>query len=112
MIRRETLRPAGAAATACRVILLDVTEITQARAALLAQQQFLQSVIDGVGDPVVVLGTDYQVLLMNQAARKVTSAAADLGGMTCYRVIHGRDAPCDSRTIPVRCVGHSWAGRR
>jgi diguanylate cyclase (GGDEF)-like protein/PAS domain S-box-containing protein len=106
-IRREPPRPTGAPPPICRVILADITEITQARAALLAERHFLQSVIDGVGDPIVVLGTDYQVLLMNQAARKVMSVpAGDLGGMTCYRVIHGRDAPCDSpdHPCPVREV--------
>jgi len=49
------------------VILVDITEITQARGALVAQQRFLQSVIDGISDPIVVIGTNYRVLLMISA---------------------------------------------
>ncbi|HYN79132.1 MAG TPA: EAL domain-containing protein, partial [Lamprocystis sp. (in: g-proteobacteria)] len=102
-IRRDRARPANAAPVQCRCALFDVTEIRQAQAALLAQQRFLQAVIDGVADPILVIGTDYRVLLMNTAAR---AAAVNAAGLTCHRAIHGRDAPCDSpdHPCPVRQV--------
>ncbi len=96
-LRREHWHLTGAAPSTCRVILSDITEINQARAALLAQQQFLQSVIDGVSEPIVVIDTDYRVLLMNQAGRQAAGIPAEgLCALTCYGAIYGRHAPCDS----------------
>ncbi|WP_365303999.1 PAS domain-containing protein [uncultured Thiodictyon sp.] len=100
-IQLEGSSATGEPPAACRVLLSDTTDITQVRAALLAQQQFLQSVIDGIGDIIVVIGTDYQLLLMNQAAGQATGVSAkDICGLTCYRAIHGRDTPCDSAEHP------------
>jgi diguanylate cyclase (GGDEF)-like protein len=69
VIRREGLPAAGESATACRVVLLDVTEIKRAQAVVLTQQRFLQCVVDGIADPIRVIGADHRVLLMNAAAR-------------------------------------------
>lgn len=69
VMRREGSHPAGEPATACRVVLLDVTEIKRAQSVVLTQQRFLQSVVDGIADPIRVIGADHQVLLMNAAAR-------------------------------------------
>jgi len=100
-IRRETPRPAEATPPTCRVILSDITEIMQARAALLTERHFLQSVIDGVSDPIVVFGTDCRLLLMNQAARQAANVQAEgRRGLTCYSALYGRDAPCDSAEHP------------
>jgi len=100
MIRRDD-RPATGEAPTCRVILFDITEITRARAEIAAQGHFLQSVIDGIGDPVVVIGTDYRLLLMNRAARLATGVPPEgRCGLSCYGAIHGRDAPCDSPEHP------------
>jgi diguanylate cyclase (GGDEF)-like protein len=107
VIRRERPHPAGAAPVQCRCALFDVTEIRQAQAAVAAQQRFLQAVIDGVGDPILVIGTDYQILLMNAAARAAAGAPnLDSAGLTCHRASHGRDAPCDGpdHPCPVRQV--------
>jgi len=102
VIRRDQRHATGEAPTpTCRVILFDVTEITRARAEIAAQGHFLQSVIDGVGDPIVVIGTDYRLLLMNRAARLATGVpTAGLCGLSCYGAIHGRNAPCDSPEHP------------
>jgi diguanylate cyclase (GGDEF)-like protein/PAS domain S-box-containing protein len=100
-IRRETPRPAEATPPTCRVILSDITEITQARAALLAERHFLQSVVDGVSDPIVVIGTDCRLLLMNQAARQAANVPVEgRCGLPCYSALNGRDAPCDSAEHP------------
>uniref|UniRef100_UPI0025E1D288 putative bifunctional diguanylate cyclase/phosphodiesterase n=1 Tax=uncultured Thiodictyon sp. TaxID=1846217 RepID=UPI0025E1D288 len=96
-LRCEQPRLPQAAPSTCRVILADITEITQARAALLAERHFLQSVIDGVSEPIVVISTDYRILLMNQAGRQGAGVPAEgRCGMTCYSAIYGRNAPCDS----------------
>jgi PAS domain-containing protein len=71
------------------------------RTALLAQQRFFQSASDGIGDPTMIIGTNYQRLLTNQEARRATGVSAkNVCGLTCYRTIHGRDTPCDSARRP------------
>jgi len=101
IIRRERPLPAGGVPVQCRCALFDVTEIRRAQAAVLAQQRFLQSVIDGVADPILVIGTDYRILLMNAAAQAAAGApAVNTAGLTCYRASHGRDSPCDSADHP------------
>jgi len=107
IIRRERPRPAAEGPPQCRCALFDVTEIRQAQAAITAQQHFLQAVIDGVRDPILVIGTDYRILLMNAAARLAAGASdPDSAGLTCHRLTHGRDTPCDSpdHLCPVRRV--------
>ena len=71
LIRREGPQRTGEAPTACRVILLDITEIKEAQAAILNQQRFLQSVVDGIADPIRVTDLEHQVLLANAAAHAV-----------------------------------------
>lgn len=101
VIRRERPPPSGATPSTCRVVLLDITEIKRAQAAVVAQHRFLQSVIDGVADPLLVIGADYQVLLMNQAAQRAADATGEGAiGLTCYRVLKGRNAPCDGPDHP------------
>jgi signal transduction histidine kinase len=58
-------------------------------------QEFQQSVIDGVPDPIMVIGQDYRVKLMNRAARDFSSRVADASNLLfCYQVSHQREAPC------------------
>jgi hypothetical protein len=56
---------------------------------------FQQSVIDGVPDPIMVIGPDYRVKLMNRAARNFSSEGADASSpLFCYQVSHHCEAPC------------------
>ncbi len=55
----------------------------------------LQTTIDGIGDPILVIDTDYRVRLMNLAAANRHGAeAAHTVPLTCYEVLHGEDEPC------------------
>jgi PAS domain S-box-containing protein len=84
----------------------------QAEDTLEATQAFQQSVIDGVPDPIAVIGKDYRIQLMNRAARDFSPAGTDtLKTMFCYQVSHQRDAPCTGIEHPcpleqVRESGH------
>lgn len=61
-------------------------------------RSFLQAVMDGVTDPVVVINTDFRVTAMNQAARDQLPAVDDQDGeVYCFRTMHHRDSPCDGR---------------
>jgi signal transduction histidine kinase len=60
-----------------------------------------QTIIDGLAEPIMVIGTDYRVLLMNRAAREFAAGAADASeSPLCYRISHHRETPCDGIEHP------------
>ena len=66
-------------------------------------QSFNQSVLDGVPDPAIIIGKDFQVTAINKAARKgLNGDGAGGAPLPCYRALHGRDTPCDPKEHP--CV--------
>lgn len=87
-------------------------EIKQARASLEQQvavrtrdleqsRSFLQTVMDGVSDAVVVIDTDLKVTTMNKAARERLPADYDPAEpINCYRATHHRETPCDGIEYP------------
>ena len=74
----------------------DITLRKQAEQKIKEQSVFLQSVIDGVQDAIMVIGTDYTVHLMNKAASTLFDAKfiADTAHPKCYEVCHQRGNPC------------------
>jgi PAS domain S-box-containing protein len=56
----------------------------------------LEKVLDGINDPVMVIGIDFRVSAMNQAARRL-GLENDCGkdAPFCYQVSHRRKTPCD-----------------
>ncbi len=80
---------------------LDITERNRAKQALEAERAFLQDVIDGIEDPLLVIGTDYQVLRMNRTARE-TAADAGLAEtcLKCHQVSHRCELPCSGQDHP------------
>ena len=87
----------------------DITAHRQAEQGLAAERSFLQAVIDGVTDPILVIGLDYRVLLMNQAAGEHPEQPAGGEPLYCYRLSHGLDGPCtgDRHLCPLREVRRS-----
>jgi Rrf2 family protein len=66
-----------------------------------AAHVFQQSIIDGLDESIMVIGTDYRVQLMNRAASQFVSGELDLSRpVLCYQVSHRRDAPCDGTAHP------------
>lgn len=64
-------------------------------------KQFLQSVIDGIGNPLLVIRPDYTISLMNRAARNLLPDPNDTSRFRhCYQVSHRRDTPCDGDDHP------------
>ncbi len=73
----------------------------QAEQAVQDKQQFLQSVIDGVVDPIMVIRHDYQIIMMNRAARnRLPSDAPPERIYHCYEVSHNRGTPCSGDAYP------------
>jgi signal transduction histidine kinase len=66
-----------------------------------AEHAFQQLIIDGVPDPIMVIGEDYSIQLMNRAAREF---ASESGGTPtpdyCYQIAHKSVAPCKSNGRP------------
>lgn len=79
-------------------IVHDISKRKQAEQALEERNYFLQSVIDGVSDPLMVIGMDYQVLQMNQAARALSASAE--AEQTCYQLTHASQIPCQDDDHP------------
>ena len=62
---------------------------------------FLQSIIDGVADSIVVFGRDYRVQLMNKAAREFSVRPLDSDEVLyCYKLFHHSDQPCKGTDHP------------
>jgi len=65
-----------------------------------AAHELLQAAIDGVDNPVMLIGADYQVRLANQAARDGYFPGEEREPLHCYQVFHHRDTPCGGLEHP------------
>ncbi len=83
--------------------LLDVIEqLKESKKALHEQQQFLQDIVDGVSDPMMVIKIDYSIALMNDIAKSSmnTDYVKDIKSPKCYEVSHHRTTPCEGTDDP------------
>lgn len=66
-----------------------------------AAHAFQQSIIDSLTEPIMVIGVDYRVKLVNRAAREFSCAGADAAkAVLCYQISHRREAPCGGLQHP------------
>ncbi len=72
----------------------DITERKQAEQRVREESNFLQAVIDCIGDPVMVIGTDYKVMRSNRAADDYSFNCLQHHEKPCYKVAHDSDGPC------------------
>lgn len=89
------------------VLGCDITERKCFEEALQEEQRFLQHVIDGIDDPILVIGTDYQVLRMNRVARDIAEQSGfDVHCASCFQISEARQRPCASaeHVCPLRAV--------
>ncbi|MEW6217909.1 MAG: response regulator [Thermodesulfobacteriota bacterium] len=73
-------------------------------------QDFLQTVIDTIGDSITVIDRQYRILMANRAARLAAASLDPVADrLTCHQVSHHRDSPCDAgeHPCPVRLVAAS-----
>ena len=83
--------------------LLDVIhQLEESKKALSQQQQFLQDVVNEASDPMMVINTDYHIILMNDVVRKSINYdfIADINQPKCYEVSHHRSSPCEGTNDP------------
>ncbi len=66
-----------------------------------SERRFLQSVIDGAGDPVMVIDMEYNILLINSTAAKIMDVdPGKAPGQKCYRLFHQTDTPLCKKQCP------------
>jgi signal transduction histidine kinase len=79
----------------------DITQRKQAEEALEIAHEFQQSIIDGVADPIMVINSDYKIMMANRAAREFSTGGSDaFGAMNCYELSHHRKSPCSGNEHP------------
>jgi len=79
--------------------IVDITQRKKAQLDLEIEHKLMQTVLDSVNNPIMIINSDYSVTMMNEARKK------DLQGRTfldnnspkCYEISHYRDTPCDAR---------------
>ena len=66
------------------------------------EHQFVQTVIDGVADSIMVIQPDYTVSMMNKAAKTMLDLAPiqNTDSPKCYEISHHRSKPCDGQSHP------------
>lgn len=86
-------------------IVHDISKRKKAEKALEERNQFLQTVIDGVSDPLMVISFDYRVLKMNQAARRqLKNGHAGDKNISCHLLSHASLVPCNGSDHPCPLV--------
>lgn len=76
----------------------DITERKEAEKKLQESRAFLQTVIDSVAEPIMVIGTDFKVVMMNRAACEFSGG--DKKELPfCYEVFHKEDQQCKDKGI-------------
>ena len=67
------------------------------------ERNFLQTVIDSAGDPVMVIDLQFNILLINRTAAGLINVSASAGAMQgkkCYELFCNASAPCSDRRYP------------
>ncbi|MFK5926637.1 MAG: diguanylate cyclase [Desulfuromusa sp.] len=82
-------------------IIHDISKRKEAEQTLADRNKFLQSVIDGVSDPLMVIGLDYKILQLNKSAQKQqTNGSIERTDFTCHQLSHGSQIPCNEDDHP------------
>ena len=81
---------------------IDVTQRKKAEDELKEQHEYLQSIIDGIHDPIMLIREDYTVEVMNSSLFEIMQSMklADPEHPKCYEVSHRRSTPCDGVDHP------------
>lgn len=88
-------------------IIHDITEQKRAEIKVQTEHKFFQTVIDGIADPIFVLGLNYKIKVANIAGKKLIGQNRELkGDEHCYEALMGRQLLCHEtkETCPLSTV--------
>ncbi|MCU7836635.1 MAG: EAL domain-containing protein [gamma proteobacterium symbiont of Taylorina sp.] len=82
--------------------LLDISERKLKERELKEKNKFIQMVIDGITDVVIVINSDYSISMMNLSAQALIdkSFIKDINSPKCYEVSHHFSSPCSGNHYP------------
>ncbi|NOY12142.1 MAG: transporter substrate-binding domain-containing protein [Deltaproteobacteria bacterium] len=82
-------------------IVRDINERKNAERKIAERNAFLQSVIDGVSDPLMVIDFDFQILQMNRVAREQAGLRlSSPKALSCHQLSHASAVPCNGEDHP------------
>jgi PAS domain S-box-containing protein len=90
----------------CKTAIVDISQCKEMEERIRRSQDFLQTVIDAFPDIMLVIDRDYRILLSNSAARRLAGGVDPAACMTCHKLSHRLDLPCEgtSEPCPLRSV--------
>ena len=78
----------------------DITRRKEMEETIRQSGAFLQTIIDAIPDVLLVIGTDYRIVLANRAAREMAGGIDPTVGLACHQLSHHRDLPCAGKDEP------------
>jgi len=81
---------------------IDMENISESNIVkLLETKRFLQTIIDGIKDQIMVVDRDYRIREANELlVKRLDKPKHEIVGEYCYRVLHNLDRPCDIPNHP------------
>lgn len=68
-------------------------------------EKSVETILDGIADPTIIVDNDFRITAMNKAARDALPENSDTNGpVHCYRALHGLEQPCDPSERPCAMV--------
>jgi len=80
----------------------DISERKRKELELEEKNSFIQSVMDGMSDEVMVINTDYSVSMTNASAKSLINPdyISDTNSPKCYEISHHQSSPCKGSQHP------------
>ncbi|MBF0218040.1 MAG: EAL domain-containing protein [Gammaproteobacteria bacterium] len=85
---------------AIRPLFIEIKQRHLAEQAVQQQHDYLQKIVNGIPDGLMVINTDYQIELYNNAVRDNTPPLNSQQMRYCYQISHHRNTPCDGNEHP------------
>ena len=82
--------------------IFDITDKKEIQLKQEKEHKFLQTIINGISDPVMIINSDYSVDIMNDKVRKTLEGRTfiDPDSPKCYEISHHQDSPCEGADDP------------
>jgi PAS domain S-box-containing protein len=79
----------------------EISERKRAEQEILKSKAMLQSIFDGISDPLVMLNRNLTVVMLNKPALKYYKVELDdVSGKFCFKALQGKSEPCKGCKIP------------